>query len=74
VLTEAAVYGKVDKLVGLKENVIIGKLIPAHNPVHEQSPKELPEAEPAMVGAAYSLPSISLDEDENMEEESIFGD
>ena len=32
VLTEAAVYGKIDKLVGLKENVIIGKLIPAHNP------------------------------------------
>jgi DNA-directed RNA polymerase subunit beta' len=30
VLTEAAVNGKVDKLVGLKENVIIGKLIPAH--------------------------------------------
>jgi DNA-directed RNA polymerase subunit beta' len=30
VLTEAAVYGKIDKLVGLKENVIIGKLIPAH--------------------------------------------
>ncbi|MFC1910751.1 DNA-directed RNA polymerase subunit beta', partial [Chloroflexota bacterium] len=29
VLTEAAVYGKEDKLVGLKENVIIGKLIPA---------------------------------------------
>ena len=29
VLTEAAVKGKVDDLVGLKENVIIGKLIPA---------------------------------------------
>ena len=28
-LTEAAVKGKVDDLVGLKENVIIGKLIPA---------------------------------------------
>ncbi|MBI2756105.1 MAG: DNA-directed RNA polymerase subunit beta' [Chloroflexi bacterium] len=29
VLTEAAISGKVDKLLGLKENVIIGKLIPA---------------------------------------------
>ncbi|MCC6178357.1 MAG: DNA-directed RNA polymerase subunit beta', partial [Chloroflexi bacterium] len=29
VLTEAALSGKVDKLLGLKENVIIGKLIPA---------------------------------------------
>ncbi len=29
VLTEAAINGKVDRLVGLKENVIIGKLIPA---------------------------------------------
>ena len=29
VLTEAAIKGKVDALVGLKENVIIGKLIPA---------------------------------------------
>jgi DNA-directed RNA polymerase subunit beta' len=29
VLTEAAVAGKLDKLVGLKENVIVGRLIPA---------------------------------------------
>ncbi|MCL2343638.1 MAG: DNA-directed RNA polymerase subunit beta' [Firmicutes bacterium] len=29
VLTEAAIFGKVDPLIGLKENVIIGKLIPA---------------------------------------------
>ena len=29
VLTEAAIHGKVDHLLGLKENVIIGKLIPA---------------------------------------------
>ena len=29
VLTEAAIRGKIDPLVGLKENVIIGKLIPA---------------------------------------------
>ncbi len=29
VLTEAAIRGKVDPLIGLKENVILGKLIPA---------------------------------------------
>ena len=29
VLTEAAIKGKTDELIGLKENVIIGKLIPA---------------------------------------------
>lgn len=29
VLTEAAIKGKVDHLIGLKENVIIGKHIPA---------------------------------------------
>ena len=29
VLTDAAINGKVDRLIGLKENVIIGKLIPA---------------------------------------------
>ena len=29
VLTEASIQGKVDKLAGLKENVIVGRLIPA---------------------------------------------
>lgn len=29
VLTDAAIKGKIDPLLGLKENVIIGKLIPA---------------------------------------------
>ncbi len=28
-LTEAAVSGRVDELIGLKENVIVGRLIPA---------------------------------------------
>ena len=35
ILTEAAVKGSVDKLHGLKENVIIGKLIPAGTGAHE---------------------------------------
>ncbi|GAH37552.1 unnamed protein product, partial [marine sediment metagenome] len=36
--------GKVDRLIGLKENVIIGKLIPAYYPASEEEP-ELPVAE-----------------------------
>ncbi|MFC2014081.1 DNA-directed RNA polymerase subunit beta', partial [Chloroflexota bacterium] len=39
VLTEAAIYGKVDKLSGLKENVIIGKLIPTYYTVPQEIPK-----------------------------------
>lgn len=34
VLTEAAIKGKVDPLMGLKENVIIGKLVPAGTGMH----------------------------------------
>ena len=37
VLTEAAISGKVDRLVGLKENVIIGKLIPARYQLSEET-------------------------------------
>ena len=49
VLTEAAIKGKVDDLVGLKENVIIGKLIPAgtgmqrYQNIHISTEKELEE-------------------------------
>jgi DNA-directed RNA polymerase subunit beta' len=48
VLTEAAIKGKVDHLVGLKENVIIGKLIPAGSGLEayrEYAEKMLPEQE-----------------------------
>jgi DNA-directed RNA polymerase subunit beta' len=40
VLTEAAIHGKVDHLRGLKENVIIGKLIPAGSGFHANRPQE----------------------------------
>jgi len=39
VLTDAAIYGKVDKLTGLKENVIIGRLIPASYSTSEEAPE-----------------------------------
>jgi len=41
VLTDAAMRGKVDNLVGLKENVIIGKLIPAGTGAKQYSDIEL---------------------------------
>jgi len=44
VLTEAAIFGKVDHLQGLKENVIIGRLIPARTALSPEP--ELPPAEP----------------------------
>jgi DNA-directed RNA polymerase subunit beta' len=61
VLTEAAVNGKLDRLVGLKENVIMGRLIPAGtgNPkyrdmqviVHGADGTTEEEAGPVVVGA-----------------------
>ena len=41
VLTEAAINGKVDHLNGIKENVLIGKLIPAGTGIREYSDIEL---------------------------------
>ena len=41
VLTDAAVRGKVDPLIGLKENVIIGKLIPAGTGMREYRETEI---------------------------------
>ena len=41
VLTEAAVSGKMDKLIGLKENVIVGRLIPAGTGMHVAKVKRI---------------------------------
>ena len=41
VLTEAAVAGKIDHLDGLKENVIVGRLIPAGTGAHMQAVKKV---------------------------------
>ena len=57
VLTDAAIKGKVDHLVGLKENVIIGKLIPAGSGLmayRDYQPGATPEARIA--------PEVSADE------------
>jgi len=57
VLTEAAVKGEIDRLVGLKENVIIGKLIPAFAKVSEDEP-ELEAGEEALALEGEGLPSL----------------
>ena len=53
VLTEAAMEGKIDELVGLKENLIVGRLIPAGTGLayHEQRLAER-EGEPEQPAAA----------------------
>ncbi len=43
VLTDAAIKGKVDPLIGLKENVIIGKLVPAGTGMRRYTDVELEE-------------------------------
>jgi DNA-directed RNA polymerase subunit beta' len=61
VLTEAAVKGEIDRLVGLKENVIIGKLIPACCPVSEEAPSLVAAEVPSLVAA--EVPSLTAGED-----------
>lgn len=43
VLTDAAIHGKLDPLLGLKENVIIGKLIPAGTGMSEDKDEDVSE-------------------------------
>ena len=56
ILTDAAINGKRDKLVGLKENVIIGKLIPAGTGINRYRNITVQPTEEARA-AAYALPS-----------------
>src|SRR5262249_39177973 len=46
VLTDASIEGKVDRLLGLKENVIIGKLIPAATGLKRYRTIEISPTEP----------------------------
>ena len=46
VLTEAAINGKVDRLTGLKENVIMGRLIPAGTGIKRYAQVEIESDEP----------------------------
>ena len=60
VLTDAAIKGKVDPLMGLKENVIIGKLIPAGTGLPEVE-QRLEEQDPR--AAEFAAPEEEADEE-----------
>ena len=66
VLTEAAIKGKVDHLVGLKENVIIGKLIPAGTGLKRYRDIQLDTGMPEETPVAEEEPADELPEDEEM--------
>lgn len=67
VLAGAAIAGREDELIGLKENVIIGKLIPAgsgfssHYPVHLEE-EVLPEPEVPVLVRSVDLSSTLIDD------------
>ncbi len=69
VLTEAAVTGKMDPLRGLKENVIVGRLIPAgtglayHNQRHKSREAQLVEQEGASASEVEAALSEALSAD-----------
>lgn len=76
VLTEAAVKGKIDDLVGLKENVIIGKLIPAGtgmqkyqniriNTENEEKPEEVEDTTKTVEEVAEKEEEVIANVEEN---------
>ncbi|MQY44095.1 DNA-directed RNA polymerase subunit beta' [Epibacterium sp. SM1969] len=77
VLTEASVQGKRDKLVGLKENVIVGRLIPAGTGGATQRMRQVAQArdsvvlearrEEAAAAAALAAPVVEDDLGDNLD-------
>ncbi len=71
VLTEAAIKGKVDHLLGLKENVIIGKLIPAGSGLAQYRQEDVIDDEGNLITQSRRRPErevildFSVDEDED---------
>jgi DNA-directed RNA polymerase subunit beta' len=63
VLTEAALAGKVDNLVGLKENVILGHLVPAGTGFHTYQQAQWrarPEAQAELANRTSALPTTEF--------------
>src|SRR4029078_6530125 len=60
VLTDAAIEGKVDHLLGLKENVIIGKLIPAATGLKRYRSIEISPSE-KVPAAMYTRPETEAE-------------
>ena len=66
-LTEAAIKGKVDHLLGLKENVLIGKLIPAGTGMERYRNVELEKVEPVSEEEAVADESVVAEATESIE-------
>jgi DNA-directed RNA polymerase subunit beta' len=76
VLTEAAINGKVDQLRGLKENVIIGKLIPAGSGFFGPSPavtSDLDEANLVTMIEGGNVAVLEQAEEEDLQDLMIGG-
>ena len=69
VLTEAAINGKIDHLIGLKENVIIGKLIPAGTGMRRYRNVKLSTDKEEHVDY---IPNVSEETSEPLSTEEIF--
>ena len=68
VLTDAAIKGKVDPLIGLKENVIIGKLVPAGTGMARYNNIQIEENTPAVQSAANVTPLETSDIEDSSED------
>ena len=69
VLTEAAISGRTDHLLGLKENVIIGKLIPARAEI-DLPPRPIPEVRvprPMLEEGDEDILEIEIEDDIDLE-------
>ena len=67
VLTEAAIKGKVDPLIGLKENVLLGKLIPAGTGMKRYRETHL-STDSSLMGTISFDEEFAIDEDVPVEE------
>ncbi len=73
VLTEASTQGKVDKLRGLKENVIVGRLIPAGTGATVAKIRKIAASRDAMALAAQQQ-AIAIEQDQTSSENEDGGD
>lgn len=71
VLTEASIKGKVDTLMGLKENVIIGKLIPAGTGMKRYSKIDIDYETMAQEDAMADVELEEAESEENEEQELL---
>ncbi len=72
VLTEAAIEGKRDYLVGLKENIIIGKLIPAGSGLEYYNEKDTKRG--MVMPGAQLLPEWAQVDDDDLDLASLLGE